>query len=163
MSRATKRKYHAFSEDLLDKVVKDINENNLTYRQGEDKYGIPKSTLARWCTNKQTKRVIDSKGIEDKRFLQNKPGNKRDRSFLKRQKDDLKARFCHNINRARASLTPELMNGYFRELQESIADVPPQDLLNYDETSMQHNCRKNSVEPASVRKKLETLQNLVPP
>lgn len=56
MSRAAKRKYHAFSEDLLDKAVKDIKEKNLTYRQEEDKYGIPKSTLARWCTNKQTKK-----------------------------------------------------------------------------------------------------------
>ncbi|KAJ4428133.1 hypothetical protein ANN_24147 [Periplaneta americana] len=54
-------------------------------------------------------------------------------------------RQSQNIKRARAAVSPEIIDSYFEELSETLKDVPPEAIINYDETSMQDNPGKSKV------------------
>ncbi|XP_063237501.1 uncharacterized protein LOC134539411 [Bacillus rossius redtenbacheri] len=85
------------------------------------------------------KKYLDKKGMVEPRFKNNLPGKKWIKCFLARQCVQLKYRMCTNIKRSRAAVTPEAIQTYFEELSVSLADVPAEAILNYDETSMQDN------------------------
>lgn len=183
--RLDKRKYHDYSEELLQIALTDIRRNKLSVRQAEEKYGISKSTLNRKINNKHLqkygrppvfsateeahiskclslaakwgypltkrdlkeviKKTLDGKGVTEKRFINNKPGKKWLKAFLARQQDLLKTRLSHNIKRARAGITPEVITEYFNELKESLKDIPPESIINYDETNMQDDPGKKKI------------------
>ncbi|KAK5637724.1 hypothetical protein RI129_000098 [Pyrocoelia pectoralis] len=46
-----------------------------------------------------------------------------------------KAKIMLYIKRARANVSVEIIEEYFRNLEESLRDVPPDNLVNYDETN----------------------------
>ncbi|KAJ8956165.1 hypothetical protein NQ318_020716 [Aromia moschata] len=56
--------------------------------------------------------------------------------FLRRHKDKISERMCQNIKRARAGISPTTINAYFDNLAESIKDIPPSNIINYDETNL---------------------------
>ncbi|KAJ4426974.1 hypothetical protein ANN_26773 [Periplaneta americana] len=54
-------------------------------------------------------------------------------------------RQSQNIKRARAAVSPQIIDSYFEELSETLKDVPPEAIINYDETSMKINPGKSKV------------------
>uniref|UniRef100_A0A1Y1KZ51 DDE-1 domain-containing protein n=2 Tax=Photinus pyralis TaxID=7054 RepID=A0A1Y1KZ51_PHOPY len=74
---------------------------------------------------------LDQKGISLTCFKENLPGRDWVYLFLKRNKTKLTKRTCQNIKRCRAEKTSEEF--------ETLQDVPPQNILNYDETNLSDN------------------------
>ena len=64
----------------------------------------------------------------------NLPGEEWARQFLKRH-PKLAVRFGENIKRVRGEVSPEAVNRYFDELEVSLHDVDPANIVNYDETA----------------------------
>lgn len=64
------------------------------------------------------------------------PGEDWYRNFVKRHRDELTVRKCQNISRARATVGVTSLFSYFEHLQESLVDVPPENILNFDETNL---------------------------
>ena len=67
-------------------------------------------------------------------FRDNKPGKDWWKSFKGRH-PELSEKLAENMKRARMSVTEDTVREYFRELEESIKDVPPANIVNYDETN----------------------------
>ena len=58
------------------------------------------------------------------------------RSFLKWRKSEIAERMCQNIKRNRAAVSPDIIEKYFENLTKTIKDVPPSNILNFDETNL---------------------------
>ena len=82
------------------------------------------------------KGFLDKQGKTEKRFANNLPSKEWFYSFLKRHHEKIAVRFCQNISRNRASVTADSISEYFENLQETLRDVPPQNIINYDETNL---------------------------
>lgn len=67
------------------------------------------------------------------------PGKWWVRHFFTRNKDALTERAVQNIKKARAEKTVEEFENYFSNLERTVLDVPPQNILNYDETNLSDN------------------------
>ncbi|KAF2886596.1 hypothetical protein ILUMI_19576 [Ignelater luminosus] len=65
-----------------------------------------------------------------------------------------------NIKRARAAMTPEVVESYFDELSNAVKDISPEALFNYDKTSVQNN-KSLSGEHASTQSASLITQNQV--
>lgn len=72
-------------------------------------------------------------------FKNNTPSSFWVHSFLKRHKDSLSLRTCQNIKRSRAEVSVDIIKKYFENLKETVADVPPANIFNYDETNLSDN------------------------
>lgn len=105
-------------------------------------WGFPLTCFDTRCI---VKKMLDKKGITEPRFKNNMPGPKWAKSLMRRQSDELKGRLCKNIKRARAAVTPEMIESYFEELAISLKDVLPEAIINYDETSIQDDPGKKKV------------------
>lgn len=68
------------------------------------------------------------------RFKDNMPGFKWFRLFLARH-PKLSERRAQNVKRVRAGVTKEILTSYFKELEKSLEEVPPTNIINYDETN----------------------------
>ena len=64
------------------------------------------------------------------------PGEDWASSFMRRHKDRIKNRLCQNISKKRAGVGHEAINLYFQELEKSLDGVPPENIINYDETNL---------------------------
>lgn len=82
------------------------------------------------------KAYLDRRGVNSRRFSQNMPSADWVHNFVKRHKDQLAKRMCQNIKRSRAAVTPEAVNGFFDNLSDTLKDVPPSNIMNYDETNL---------------------------
>lgn len=82
------------------------------------------------------KAYLDRCGKREPRFKDNLPGREFVMSFLQRYKHILSNKMCQNIKRSRAKVDHETINQYFDELNTSLADVPPNLMINYDETNI---------------------------
>lgn len=60
-------------------------------------------------------------------------------NFLVRHKDLLTERAVQNIKRVRAATTSANFEFYFENLKMSLKDIPPKNILNYDETNLSDN------------------------
>ena len=78
-----------------------------------------------------TKSFLDRQGRQVTRFKNNIPGRDWVYSLIKRHKASLTQRLAANIKRARASVSPEVIRKYFKNLQTSTHDVPPSNMFNY--------------------------------
>jgi hypothetical protein len=72
------------------------------------------------------------------RFVDNMPGPDFTKGFLKRH-PQLTVRVANLIKRSRAALSHEDVNSFFDRFENSIGNIPPQNLWNYDETNMRDN------------------------
>ena len=66
-------------------------------------------------------------------FKDNVPGRDWVHGFLRRH-DSLSERLAQNVRRSRAAVSQEVILEYFRNLETSLTGVPPQNIVNYDET-----------------------------
>lgn len=82
------------------------------------------------------KQYLDEIGKTVRRFKNNIPGRDWAYSFLRRHKKEISERFCQNIKRSRAAVSREVVTEYFKLLEKELKDVPPQNMLNYDETNL---------------------------
>lgn len=69
-------------------------------------------------------------------FNDKPPGDWWVRNFLQRYKDQLTLRSTQNITKARAEKTLEEFEEYFLNLEISLRDIPPSNIMNYDETNV---------------------------
>lgn len=82
------------------------------------------------------KYYLDKHGRHIPEFKDNRPGVDWVYSFLKRHKNLLSSRICQNISRKRAAVTEQEVVAYFERLENSLRGVPPQNIINYDETNI---------------------------
>lgn len=82
------------------------------------------------------KGYLDRSGITEKRFRDNLPGPDFVKSFLQRNKNKISLRISQNIKRCRASVSPQIIEEYFIELEKSLEGVPMCNVVNYDETNL---------------------------
>lgn len=69
-------------------------------------------------------------------FNYKSPGDWWIRNFLERHKDKLTLRSIQNITKARAEKTLDEFKEYFNNLESSLQNIPPSNILNYDETNV---------------------------
>ena len=79
---------------------------------------------------------LDSNGIEIENFKNNLPGREWLTLFLERNKNILSQRVCQNINRRRASISSDVVEEFLYNLSEVMEGVPPDCIVNYDETNV---------------------------
>ncbi|KAJ4434791.1 hypothetical protein ANN_23362 [Periplaneta americana] len=82
------------------------------------------------------KGYLDKSGRKEKRFAQNLPGMEWSRAFLKRHSNVLSVRLSENIKRQRAEVNHEAVKLYFLNIEEAIVNIPPSNVVNYDETNL---------------------------
>ena len=80
------------------------------------------------------KDYLDRQGICDSRFQNNCPGPDWLCSFMKRH--NITKRIADNVTPARAEISLSNVTEYFGELKEALSDIPPQNIINYDETNI---------------------------
>lgn len=91
------------------------------------------------------KLYLDRLGKTIPKFKDNKPGKEFAYGFMKRHKDKLAVRLCQNIKRARAGVSPEVINDYFNNLEDSLRDIPASHIINYDETNLSNDPGRNKI------------------
>lgn len=89
-----------------------------------------------WTLRLLIKESLDRQGKTVRQFKDNLPGRDFVESFLRRHKDDLSSRMCQNIKRARAAISPQVINAYFDKLEKELVNIPPCNIINYDETNL---------------------------
>ncbi|KAJ4428579.1 hypothetical protein ANN_24623 [Periplaneta americana] len=62
------------------------------------------------------------------------PGTNYAKSLLKRHLE-VSVRMSENIKRVRSAINDTVVNQYFDNLEMSVKEVPPQNIVNYDETN----------------------------
>ena len=85
------------------------------------------------------------RGVSIRRFQANLPGKDWVNSFARRSCDIVAHRICQNFKPSRASLSPAIIEAYFSNLEKSIAGIPPENIMNYDETSLTNNPGRKKV------------------
>ena len=96
-------------------------------------WGFPFDTFDLRMT---VKRLLDKNGTEIRKFRDNLPSEGWAYSFLRRHKDRIKNRLCQNISKKRARVDQQIINEYFIELANTLNGVPPENIINYDETNL---------------------------
>ena len=91
------------------------------------------------------KAYLDRSKIKIKRFKDNMPSNDWVNSFVKRNSDVIAHRICQNIKSSRAAMSPEVVEGYFSNLEKTLEGIPPCNIMNYDETNLTDNPGKSKV------------------
>lgn len=99
-------------------------------------------TAADWgypCDSNEIKEIVksylDRSGKQVPQFSDNKPGETWLHKFLQRHKETLSKRLSQTIKESRAEVCPETINNYFDHLSESLQNVTPEAVVNYDETN----------------------------
>ncbi|KAJ8911571.1 hypothetical protein NQ315_008914 [Exocentrus adspersus] len=82
------------------------------------------------------KGYLDRQGKTISEFKDNLPGREFAIGFMTRHKENLAVRFCQNIKRVRARVSPSIINDYFNNLEETLRGVPPTHIVNFDETNL---------------------------
>ncbi len=82
------------------------------------------------------KSFLDKAGRSCPYFKDNMPGEEWVRSFLERHRNMLSTRMCQNITRKRAAVSVETVTRFFDNLEDTLKDVPPENVVNYDETNL---------------------------
>ncbi|XP_050316184.1 uncharacterized protein LOC126750579 [Anthonomus grandis grandis] len=79
-------------------------------------------------------KYLNNLGCREKRFTDNLPGLDWFRVFMARN-PNLTIKLAENTKRVRASVDYEMLNNYFPELQKTLKNVPPCNVINYDESN----------------------------
>jgi len=95
-------------------------------------WGFP---LTRQDMRLLVKGYLDRKGVKIKQFKNNYPGIDWFYNFLCRN-NILTERFAQNIKRSRANITKEVIQTYFDNLGQTIENIPPSNIINYDESNL---------------------------
>ena len=82
------------------------------------------------------KSYLDKRGVNVMRFSNNMPGVKWAQLFMKRHRHILSRRVSENIKTARARVTRAALMEFYNNLKKSIEGVPPENIINFDETNL---------------------------
>ena len=93
------------------------------------------------------------------RFKNNVPGPDWLESYLKRHSDIIRMRLCQNITRKRAAVSKTAIISYFNNLQETLEDISPQNIINYDKTNFSDDPGRKKVAVKSDTKYPERIMN----
>ncbi|XP_008183710.1 jerky protein homolog-like [Acyrthosiphon pisum] len=115
--------------DLQDEEEKSLVEGLIT----ASKWGFP---LTCFEVHLMVKHYLDRKGLTAKQFKNNMPGPDWAKSFLKRHNSTLTIRLSENIKRSRPNISIETITHFFNELSQTLEGVPPDAIINYDETNL---------------------------
>ena len=85
------------------------------------------------------KNYLEARGRTVRKFRNNLPGPDWLKSFMQRRRAIITPRLCQNICRKRAEITPGNIDNYFENLRVTIENVPPENIINYDETNLSDN------------------------
>ncbi|KAF0730482.1 DDE-1 domain-containing protein [Aphis craccivora] len=96
-------------------------------------WGYPLTTLD---LRTIVKSYLDTKGTNIKKFKYNMRGIDFAMCFLRRHRDTLSQRLCQNIKKSRTQVSRKDLNEYFNNLEHSLNNIPPSNILNYDETNL---------------------------
>jgi len=72
---------------------------------------------------------LDKRGRSVKQFKSNYPGHDWSLSFMTRHNDRLSHRLCQNIAPKRAMVNPEDIKNYFKNLETTLKDIPPCNII----------------------------------
>ena len=86
------------------------------------------------------KKYLERLGTQSKRWKDNLPGTKWVNSFCKR--NNLTSRMVTNISRKRAAVSETCINAYFDELETTLSGIPPENIINVDESGLTDDPRK---------------------
>jgi len=100
-------------------------------------WGFPFSTLDMRFV---AKAYLDAAGKKVKCFKNNLPSKEWAQSFLKQHHGNLAQRNCQNIKKVRASVSPEVVNEYFDNLEKSLQN---EDGSMIDRTQLYIQLRRN--------------------
>lgn len=82
------------------------------------------------------KGYLEKRGITVSRFKDNTPGHEWGLSFLNRHKSVLSRRVSQNIKADRAKVTASVLKKFYENLKVTLDGVPPENIINYDETNL---------------------------
>lgn len=99
-------------------------------------WGFP---LNRMDIRNYIRTYLNMAGKQVREFRNNTPSNFWVENFLSRHKNEITIRTCQNIKRSRAEVGADVIKSYFDNLEETIKDIPPQNIYNYDETNLSDN------------------------
>ena len=85
------------------------------------------------------KSYLESVGKRVDCFKNNVPGRDFNNSFLDRHRSKLRLRTVANYSKKHASVSSEMLNEYYDNLEVTIQDVPFSNIYNYDETNLTDN------------------------
>ncbi|KAJ8966826.1 hypothetical protein NQ314_003288 [Rhamnusium bicolor] len=85
------------------------------------------------------KKYLDLKGRKVEKFQNNVPGKDWALSLFDRHKDQASQRVSGNIKKARAKVSRETLTTYFGNLEDTLNNVAPSTIYNYDETNVGDN------------------------
>lgn len=91
------------------------------------------------------KGYLDRFRVEIKKINNNLPGVDFVESFLMRHSHKISKRISQNIKRSRAAVSPEVIEDYFSELQNSLEGVPLSNIVNYDESNLSDDPGKKKI------------------
>ena len=135
--RSTLQKLH------LNKGSRKVGRPGVFSEEEEDIFVTYVSTVADWGfpldlmdIRMLAKAYLDKAGRQVPVFKQNFPGTEWATSFISRNKKKLTTRLCSNISAKRAGVGPEKVNSYFKNLEESLQGIPPENIINFDETNL---------------------------
>lgn len=115
------------------KVLKEYEENAIVSAiERAANWGYP---FTHMDIRIMVKSYLDRKGLRERRFKENLPGNDWLQLFLKRH-HELTVRLAQNMKRSRSEITAVEMNAYFDNLEECLHDIDPDNIINYDETNL---------------------------
>ena len=107
----------------------------------EEKLLLTMDTLTKWkvpldgfSIRRLVKAYLDREKVVHKRFENNMPGVEWVCSFIKR--NNLTKRIADNVKAARAKVSEEIISAYFDNLEQSLNEIPPENIFNYDETNV---------------------------
>ncbi|XKL67637.1 hypothetical protein PGB90_003128 [Kerria lacca] len=87
---------------------------------------------------------LNAANIKSPRFENNLPGYDWGKLFLDRHLD-LSQRLAENMKIARAKVSLEIITKFFQNLETTLKDVPPTNIINYDETAFVNDPGKEKV------------------
>lgn len=107
-------------------------------------------TLVRWKSpitefelRLLVKQYLDKKGVTITRFSHNMPGTDWIKLFIKRRK--LSNRLADNVKPERTKIDRETLSPFFENLSKEVENVPPENIINYDETNVKNEPKSKTV------------------
>ena len=108
---------------------------------------------------KLVKNYLDKLGRSVERFKNNVPGPDWLELYVKRHSDIIHMRLCQNITRKRAAVSKTVIISYFNNLQETLEDIPLQNIINYDEINFSDDPGRKKVAVKRSTKYPERIMN----
>ena len=98
-------------------------------------WGFPFDTMDLRMT---AKRYLDREGriIDCFKENDNLPGDDWVRGCLARHDNHIRQKLCQNISKKKAAVDEEVITNYIQELKTTVKDIPPTNIINFDETNL---------------------------